>query len=752
MGYSFAHFNINVPSGEALKAAELFLKELKARTSLPCKINSADTDFNFIFKTDETLEDKDRYLIEQNGNSLSFCAKTIRGLIFAYSHFLRKSVFKNGTAELTENIDGLYIPQKSIRGHQAGYRTTPNTYDAWDYEQFFRYFLDMMAFGANICEQNGTKPKNKPQNTLMKYEQYDHLAEVSRLADTIDLDISIWHANEDDETEEEALKLREDLYSKVPRINTVFPPGGDPGELPADVFIDRCIKIKRMVQKIHPEALMHPSAQAPRKYRDWGEVLVKELSALPDEIDAIIMGPNHAFTMHELRKRIPEKYPIRFYPDLTHNLRCEYPVNFLEDDWHYTYAATLSRESVNPRPTELRTLHKLFSPYSIGSVGYSEGVHDDVNKMVWSALEFNANTDLKEILLDYARFFMYGADEEKIADSILMLERNWQGAPEENPSIDVSYNNFCELKRHYPHLCENWRFTELYFRACCDKLVKERRVFELGLCKKATRALADALKENPLQITDSIKNATEILETPFSESYMNLRGEIDELAAKLFELIGLQLDVEHYCADSWERGATLETIDNNVTDRAYLKTKLNYAVTLDAESSADYIDRLINCRKANPNEIYYSVALHGLNTLGVRQEGEFYMDIQADKPHAKKLSMPMGMAKVFDHFSFKAHFGGFLPETDYLLRVTYQTDINPEITQHKITANGTTIYEGKQYGGEKDPIFDKEFLVEGFESAVYKLPASVFVNGALELEISEPIDGFKFCELWITKA
>ena len=174
MGYFFKYFNINTPSGEAHYAAELFLKELKARTALPCEINGSCGEFNFNFRTDKEFKDKDRYLIKQNGDSISFSAKTIRGLIFAYSHFLRKAVFKNGTAELIENIDGLYIPQKSIRGHQSGYRTTPNTYDAWDYDQFFRYFLDMMAFGANICEQNGTKPKNNYKNTLMKYDQYAH--------------------------------------------------------------------------------------------------------------------------------------------------------------------------------------------------------------------------------------------------------------------------------------------------------------------------------------------------------------------------------------------------------------------------------------------------------------------------------------------------------------------------------------------------------------------------------------------------
>lgn len=739
MKYIFTSLNIEACGKEEVKAATYFAKELKKRIGKSLPIFESAPFPKIVFKTDESIENKDFYTVSQNETEITVTAKTIRGLIFGYSLFLRKCTFKDGIITLTTNISGTFTPQKEIRGHQAGYRTTPNTYDAWDYEQYFQYYLDMMAFGCNTVEHNGSKPKENFRNALMKYDQEEFLVEASKLADAVDLDVSLWHANADDETEAEALEIREKLYSSMPRLNIVFPPGGDPGELPADEFIDRCKKIEKVLKKYHPDGKMHPSAQAPHSIRDWGKVFCDSLKNEPEEIDAVIMGPNHAFPIHELRKRVPEKYPLRFYPDITHNLRCEYPVNFLEDDWHYTYAATLSRESVNPRPTELRTLHRIFSPYTIGSVSYSEGVHDDLNKAVWSALEWDCNTNLREAVLDYARYFMHGTDEEKLTDCIFLLEKNWQGAPEENPCIDLCYKMFCELKNDYPILSGNWRFIELYFRACCDKLVKMRRVFELTLCKNATEYLEKG----------NIDVALAILNTPFNDEYNTLRKEIDFLGKKLFDLIGLQLDVEHYCADSWERGATLETIDNNVTDRAFLTKKLEYALTLPEDERKGFINRLISCRKSNPNEIYYSVALHGLNTLGVRQEGEFYMDVYADKPVAKELSLPMGMTKVYDHLSFKALFGGFKADTDYTLKIAYKTDINPEIKHHRIIANGKTIYDGEQYGGKKDPVFDKEILVKGFESAEYILPKEVFINGTLELLIKEDIDGFKLCELWI---
>lgn len=741
MKFSYTNLNICAGNNESLYAAELFSNEIFERTRVKPSVTNASKNAFVTLVTDDSVDNKDTFIISESNGGLIITAKTIRGLIFGYSLFLRKAKFISDEILLVEDICGIHKPQKKIRGHQVGYRTTPNTYDAWDYEQYFRYYLDMMAFGTNTCEHNTTKFGKKEMNPLMRYTQSEFVTEASRLADTVDLDVSLWHANDDSETEEEALAIRKKLYSQIPRIDAVFPPGGDPGNMYSDAFIERCKKISDILKKIHPNAQMHPSAQAPHSYKDWGDTLIKELNKEPDEIDALIMGPNHAFPMHELRKKTPSKYPLRFYPDITHNLRCEYPVNFLEDDWHFSLCNTLSRESVNPRPTELRTLHRTFAPYTIGSVSYSEGAHDDVNKMIWSALEWDKDADLREILLDYARMFIYEADEEKVADTIFLLEKSWQGDPVENPCIDVAYSNLCEIKRNSPSLSDNWRFMLLYFRGCCDKLVKMRRAFENMLLKKAKAHLHN----------NNVEKAIEILETPFNADYVTLRNELNGLAEKLFKLIGIQLDVEHYYADSWERGATLETIDNNVSDKAFFTEKLKYSLTLDSHERAAFVNRLLNRNKTETDEVYYSVALHGLNTLGVKQTGEFYMDIQGDRPYTKETPLPMSMTKVFDHFTFRANFGGFENNRDYALTIAYKTDNDPDILNHRITVNGKILYEGAQYGGYKNPDFDNELLAPGFESATYLLPSEIFINGTLELEISEPDAGFKFCELWIKK-
>ena len=54
----------------------------------------------------------------------------------------------------------------------------------------------------------------------------------------------------------------------------------------------------------------------------------------PDWLGGIVAGPSSR-PIPELRNNVPQsKYPIRLYPDLTHNKICQYPVPW----WDMAYA------------------------------------------------------------------------------------------------------------------------------------------------------------------------------------------------------------------------------------------------------------------------------------------------------------------------------------------------------------------------------------------------------------------------------
>ena len=733
----FREFRIFSETPPSKKAAELFSEEIKMRTGEMPVLCDSRKKANFIFEENSEIS-RDSYKIDCSADAVTVCASGIRGFIYGFGMFLRKIVPVCGVPVLSEDISGSYSPDKSIRGHQIGYRTTPNTYDAWSYEDYRRYYLDMMFFGTNIVEHIPYERGVSKRNRLMKYDEEEFLVKASEMADEYDLNVSLWHPNNDGETVEFAAERRGKLYETVPRLDVVFPPGGDPGEYGADEFVLRCKEISKALKKVHPNAQMWPSAQQPHSVPDWGEVFVSEMNKLPDEIDGVITGPNHAFDLETLRRRLPSKYPIRLYPDITHNVRCEYPVHFDRDDWHFALTTGLSRECTNPRPREYRLIHRLTRRYVVGSVSYSEGITDDVNKMVWADMDYFPDCDLRTSLLDYARLFFYGADPEAIADGILALELNWQCDPAENPTIEATLEAFENLQKAYPFLGENWRFLQLYLRAKCDWVLRNRRLFELGLIKLAEKEIKSG----------NIKNARKILEADFDERYKKERSDITEMCQKLFELIGLQTDIENYCADNWERGAILETIDLPVTDRKWLLGRLDEAANTD--DPAEYMKKIINRNKVRSDEYYFSVALNGLEECGASQSGEIYMNFQGDRPNVNTGAMPVAMFKVYDNLTFRCKVGGLDYDGDYRLKITYMSRKNPDSVSHKITANGVAIYEGAQFGGEKDEKFDSAMLAPDFETASYVIPKEVIHNGCVDLEFSEPDSGVMFCEFWIT--
>lgn len=733
----FKKFIIFYDTADARKAAELFSEEIRIRTKESPDVVTEKESANFRFLTDSEIH-RDGFDIVVDGDAVTVCASGIRGFIYGFGMFLRKLVSVCSVPSLAEDITGKYRADKRIRGHQVGYRTTPNTYDAWTYEDYRRYYLDMMFFGSNTVEHIPYERGVSKRNRLMKYDEEEFLVKATEMADEFDLDVSLWHPNNDGETVEEAAERRGKLYETIPRLDVVFPPGGDPGEFYPDEFIKRCKAISKALKKSHPDAQMWPSAQQPHSIPTWGEEFIEEMEKLPEEIDGVIHGPNHAFDIETLRRRLPSKYPIRLYPDITHNVRCEYPVHFDRDDWHFALTTGLSRECTNPRPREYRQIHRATRRYVVGSVSYSEGITDDVNKAVWADMDYNPDCDLRTTLLDYGRLFFYGADAEKIADAIFSLELNWQCDPAENPTIDRTLETFEELSSCYPFLNENWRFLQLLMRAKCDWVIRRRRIFELDLIKLAEREINNG----------NLASARKILETDFDAEYKKQRDDITLLAKKLFELIGLQSDIENYCADNWERGAILETMDLPVTDRKWLLGRLDYAS--EKENPEETMKAVINRNKVRSDEYYFSVALNGLEECGVAQTGEIYINFQGDRPNVNTGAMPTAMFKVYDNLTFKCKVGGLDYDGDYKLKISFISKKNSALKCHKITANGVVVYEGAQFGDGTDEEFDRLMLAPDFETAEYIIPREVIHNGCVDLEFSEPVMGVMFSEFWIT--
>jgi len=174
------------------------------------------------------------------------------------------------------------------------------------------------------------------------------------------------------------------------------------------------------------------------------------------------------------------------YPDITHNVRCQYPV----PDWDGAFAQLISRECTNPRPAGTAHIHNLFAPLAEGFVSYSDGCHDDVNKMIWTALGWEPDADVEAIVRDYARVFFGEAYAEDVAKGLWMLESNWDGAVLENQGINATLAHWQALEqRAGDDLARNWRFQLYLLRAICDGYIRARLVAETAQEQEILEAL-----------------------------------------------------------------------------------------------------------------------------------------------------------------------------------------------------------------------------------------------------------------------
>ena len=299
---------------------------------------------------------------------------------------------------------------------------------------------------------------------------------------------------------------------------------------------------------------------------------------MPDWLGGLVAGPSSP-PIPETRARLPQRYGLRDYPDITHTVRCQYPVAW----WDPAFHLTLGRESANPRPVFYKLIQDYFGPYTSGFITYSDGVHDDVNKAVWSRLGWQPDAEPREILLEYTRCFFGAAVAESAADGILALEKNWEGPLADNGSVDATLVLWQQLERKAPELRDNWRWQLCLLRAYYDAYTRHRLLYESELERAANQILAEAPTRGADAAMDAAPRGSATAPSP-NPSTPEWRARIGQLCADLFKSIKLQTSVPLYQASGYERGAVLDFVDHPLNNRWWLEDEFARIRQLPAEA------------------------------------------------------------------------------------------------------------------------------------------------------------------------
>jgi len=512
-----------------------------------------------------------------------------RGTIFGVGRLLRLLEMGRDRLQLDSATKLATAPQYHLRGHQFGFRPKTNAYDAWTLAMWEQYCRDMMVFGMNAVELIPPRSDDDPDSPHFPKPPMEMMIGMSQLAADYGLDVWIWYPSmdkdySDPKTVEFALKEREEVFKKLPRIDAVFVPGGDPGDVRPDLLLDFMEKTKPVLNRYHPKAQIWVSPQGFDRpnvahRRGWLKMFLDLLNEKqPSWLDGIVFGPQVETTLEKLRQAVPARYPLRQYPDITHSKSCQYPV----PGWDRAYSDTEGRECINPRPQGYAKIFRDLAQYSVGFITYSEGCNDDFNKVLWSCLGWDPNMTVEEITRQYSRYFIGANDEQEFARGLLELEKDWVGRLSTNTTVDQTLLLFQGLeKQATPQEKLNWRFQEALYRAYYDGYTRARLLYETRLEQEALAVLKRAPQSGGLAAVDQ---AQKILEKAQTERVaVELRARVFELAEALFQSIRMQLSVRRYQAISVGHGANLDEIDKPLNHAPNLKNRFDEIRKLSSE-------------------------------------------------------------------------------------------------------------------------------------------------------------------------
>ncbi len=351
------------------------------------------------------------------------------------------------------------------------------------------------------------------------------------------------------------------------------------------------------LRRHHPKAQMWVSPQGFNA--QW---LAEFLTILHDEpkwLGGVVFGPQVRISLAELRKAVPKRYPIRNYPDITHTLKCQYPV----PDWDVAFALTQDREVINPRPIDQAAIFRACRADTVGFLTYSEGCNDDVNKFVWSGLGWDPDVPVVDILRHYGRYFIADRFADDFVQGLLALERNWRGPLLTNTGVETTLRQFETMERAAdPAVLRNWRFQQALYRANYDAYLRDRLIAETAQQSEAMDALRQAPRVGAIRAIDRATAILDRAELPVSTAR---RARVFELADMLFQSIHMQTSVSRHKAIEIGRGTHLDTIDIPLNDRVFLENGFAAMRILDNKAqNIQFIESVLGRTDPGPGGFY----------------------------------------------------------------------------------------------------------------------------------------------------
>ena len=729
-------------------AATVLVEELRRRTGLALPVatewpaagpaiallsGTGDTLAGKIAPAVERTDAAEGYTLATDGDAIWIMGADPHGALYGVGRLLRNLDWSKGSLKLDAPLNLTTAPDDSIRGHQLGYRTTANSYDAWTPEQYDQYIRELAIFGVNAIENIPFQDDDSPLMPVTREVMNRALGESCQ---KYGVAYWVWTPITVDLTDPEKraaeLARHEAYYRESAHLDALFFPGGDPGNNDPKYVLSFLEDVSKLLAKYQPKTEIWMSLQGFEEeqidyFFDW----ITENQ--PAWFTGAVGGPSSP-PLDYMRKRLPRQYRLRDYPDITHTVRSQYATQWIDP----AFAFTSGREATNPEPVYYSTIFRAFAQYTDGFITYSDGMHDDVNKTVWSLLGWDVNYDVRDGLIEYCRFHFGNGVAERAADGLYALERNWAGPLGLNGAVESTLALWQDLDRERPELRDNWRWELCQLKAHYDAFIRARFLHEDKLEAEANAALA---RSPEIGAGPAMDQALAILARADSDvPRPELRAAVVDICDRLFKLIGFQSSVEKYGASNSQRGAVLDFIDHPLNNRWWYEDQFAEIRALDNETAKrDRLKVIWTWENPGPGSFYDDIGNVAQSDHVIRGEALSTDPLMRRHMNPDFMWWDSGLTRVRQSWISKMdwpmglRYDGLDPGADYAVRTTGYAQCLLRVNGERVTP---TI-DGKGVGEIKEFPIPKSLYPDGTMILTFDVPDEPGINWRQMSRLSE---------------
>ncbi len=231
-------------------------------------------------------------------------------------------------------------------------------------------------------------------------------------------------------------------------------------------------KLAVLAREINPEVKIALSTWLFDCVEDEGEWkgLAEAFQQETPWVDYIMADSHTTYPAYLLSNPVPGNLPLLNFPEISM--------------WN---SSPWGGFGANPLPERFQNLWNSVKDKVAGGYPYSEGIFEDINKVIYSGFYWNSRQTALETLKEYVSFEFSAEDAESIVNAILILEKN-HGLKRAGRSKDGKKFNFPDIdngaEKAYQILSKadarmdagtrnSWRWRILLFRAMLDAEIRK---------------------------------------------------------------------------------------------------------------------------------------------------------------------------------------------------------------------------------------------------------------------------------------